>query len=777
MQEIDINSSPTLVKYKDIMRQCIQLYYPEADEDDINVAIDYSIKKRLQDHKAVVTNSYKRYRTIEKDEHGNDTVVYKNREQQITLQKLSDYILSREPIVTAFGTMFKHHTEVPNPLFAVVQSFLDNRSIHKKQMFQYPKGSEEFEKYNLAQQLDKIDGNGIYGCLGQYSALIYNNNVATSITSQGRACVSSMSLHFEMFLADNVKFGSLDQVIEFINHICNERSERKFNDLELLNHIPSKEECFAKLILDTGYRWVPDDEELDIIWKVINNLTQEDITRIYYKNNLYEFVSNEKIIGLVKSMLYKLQRPYFTSVDVPEEISDDLNLFKELCMEYVYYRYLFIDRIDRADNMIRSVIMISDTDSTIISVDAWYRFIVNQINETELRIANYCSDPVLFVDQDDNGNWISKPWMEAVEFEPKVLDYNFHTDEIVETERTNHPDELTPNDNVRYSIISILGYVLDRTVNDYMIKMCTNQYSIHSDFHTQKECKIWAKTEFLFKRLLMVQHAKKNYASLIEVQEGNPVPEDAQVDIKGIEAIHKSSKPLSTRKALQKILLEDILKAPVIDQFKFVKDIAIFEKQIMESVRSGSKEFYKPVTIKSMAAYDDPLKIQGIKAAIAWNLIKPNELEGINTDERNAVDIVKVNINRANVEDIREEFPNIYMNMIKALNDETFKEYINIPKTNKKFNEILNKVKAGDPEYTNLYKLERSGEEIKVKKLVGSSISAVALPLETQLPDWLYGFIDFNSIIADNLNGFPYESIGIQRLERNNIACSNIVQL
>ena len=67
--------------------------------------------------------------------------------------------------------------------------------------------------------MDKIDANGIYGTLGMYSSLIYNINVATSITSQGRALVSSMTLHFEMMLADNVKYGSHDQVVEFINNI------------------------------------------------------------------------------------------------------------------------------------------------------------------------------------------------------------------------------------------------------------------------------------------------------------------------------------------------------------------------------------------------------------------------------------------------------------------------------------------------------------------------------------------------------------------------------
>ena len=165
--------------------------------------------------------------------------------------------------------------------------------------------------------------------------------------------------------------------------------------------------------------------------------------------------------------------------------------------EYVYYRYMFIDRIDRCNNMIKSVTMVSDTDSTIISVDAWYRFIVNQINESELRIANYCPDPVTFIEKNEDGDWVDHSWMSSVTFEPKQLDYDFNTDEIVEKERWNNPDTFTPNDNVRYSIISILTYVLDHTVNDYMIQMCKNIHSVKEPYHTSKECKIYAKTEFL----------------------------------------------------------------------------------------------------------------------------------------------------------------------------------------------------------------------------------------------------------------------------------------
>jgi hypothetical protein len=117
------------------MRQCLKLYYPNADNRDLDSAIDYSINKRYFQSKAKVENSYTK------------------KTSNLTLLQVSDYIASREPIVTAYGTMFRKHETVPNPLSVVIQSFLDKRSQDKKMMFKYPKGSEMFEKYNLLQAL------------------------------------------------------------------------------------------------------------------------------------------------------------------------------------------------------------------------------------------------------------------------------------------------------------------------------------------------------------------------------------------------------------------------------------------------------------------------------------------------------------------------------------------------------------------------------------------------------------------------------------------------
>ena len=128
-------NSPTILKYKNTMSECIKMYYNNIDDKELDYILDYSINKRYNQVNASVDNSYTK------------------KSANMTLLAISDYIMKREPIVTAYGTMFRKHSDVPNPLGIVVQSFMDNRSKHKKLMFKYPRGSEEFEKYNLLQSL------------------------------------------------------------------------------------------------------------------------------------------------------------------------------------------------------------------------------------------------------------------------------------------------------------------------------------------------------------------------------------------------------------------------------------------------------------------------------------------------------------------------------------------------------------------------------------------------------------------------------------------------
>lgn len=566
-------------------------------------------------------------------------------------------------------------------------------------------------------------------------SFLYNNNVATSVTSQGRALTSSATMMFEAFLGNNVKYYSLDEVFQFIEHVVNEAPNRKFNDYEWLDNVydVTADDLFARLVLNIDYlKWVPDDKELDMIYHACHNLNQFDINRVYYKNHLYAFLDNSKISKLVTDMIEELNRPFMTVGDVPANIENNLILLTELLEEYVYYGYMYMDRIDRTQHMIRNIVMVSDTDSTIISLDAWYRYFAEKLKGKKIKIMsdwkiNSDTSPI---------TWASDP----ITFATKTYDYDFYTDEKIEKWVYEDKDKINGYDNIRFSLISIIGYVLDHLINKYMIKFCENVNSI-TDTRDSSNCRILMKNEFEFRRLLMTQ-VKKNYASLIEIQEGNIIPEDKQLDVKGIECMTKSSKALSTRNALKKILEEDILKAPVIDQLKFLKDITMLEKSIYASIRSGSKEFYKPATIKSMSAYDDPMRIQGIKASIAWNNIRDRDLAAINLSERNAIDIAKVNINPATAEKIKEKYPEIYQNIMNTLDMNEFK-------------------KVSD----------------KTGKVLDNNITAIAIPIDVQVPEWLMEFIDYDTLVNDNIGQFPYVSIGITPGNSNsNTSYTNIIQ-
>lgn len=126
------------MEYKDTLIKCVQMYMPVSREE-LEPIIEYSVNKRYYEAKCVVDNTYTK------------------KKYNMTLLKMADYIASKQPIVTAHGTMFMKHADVPNPMGAVIQQFLDLRKEHKDTMFTFPKGSEDFEKYNLLQSLDKID--------------------------------------------------------------------------------------------------------------------------------------------------------------------------------------------------------------------------------------------------------------------------------------------------------------------------------------------------------------------------------------------------------------------------------------------------------------------------------------------------------------------------------------------------------------------------------------------------------------------------------------------
>lgn len=693
--------------YKDEAVDLVHRLYPHLSMYDLRQAIDYSMQKRYRDEKCQLDNNYTHQRA------------------DATLLDMANFINDKQPISTAYGVLFKRHGSKPHPLLDMIRDFTDSRDRYKQEMFKYLEAHDyvNVAKYNLAQLLAKRDNNSIYGCMGNASSVLYNLYVSASITAQGRAVISTATMFFESFLANNVKFGSLEEVLHFIYNVISERPRRRYKDYQILDYNVTVDLVFSKIMMTIGdwrkgkIKWVPDYEDARIIYYVINSLDQEDLNRLFYKNNIYTFMENTRVMNLIKTILRKLKVPYLSPNKVPEEIKVELDALQDLFREYVYYSHMYIDRIDRCNNMIKDVCVISDTDSTIVSFDAFYHFVLDKMIGETLAISE------LEVD------WNSD---EVRRVPAKEIRYDFYRDEVIEMESLIKPFILIPQNNLRYSIINIIAYISGNLCNEYVVEFTKSTHS----WKEGRKCLLYLKNEFLFSRALLTPN-KKNYATNQELKEGVILEQDQEhaMDIKGLP-INKSTMNDSAKAALQKILYEDILMSKYIDQVKIIEKIAILEHTIEKSLRDGKKEYYKPLSIKALSSYEDPMRIQGIKASIIWNKLKGPDLEAIDLNARNTIDVVKVKITPSNIDLIYQDYPEVYDRLVQLFTD------------------------------TSLFKDEKKKE-----------ITTLAIPTGVETPEWVKVFIDYKTIINDNITNFPFGSVGITRLGSNNINYSTIMKI
>lgn len=704
------NINSIIAEYGNVALRMLSLSFPLLSQTEIATAIDYSVRKRMKNGSLYVKNNYKNVRI------------------DSTVLEMANYILDRQPIITSAGVMFAKHADSVNPLYKLIDEFINTRVKYKKQMFKYPKGSELFQKYNLLQLLAKLDANALYGVIGAYSSVFYNIYLAESTTTQGQSCTKAAILAFESFLANNVAFRSLNEIVVFIDNVCNEVTERKYKDCDILDENIKLEEAFFKIMSTCNFDYIPSQTEMTIVWNMMMQLSQEDINRLYYKNNLYSFMDNSSMTKAMEIMLCGLDKPFMDPNEAPEEIEVELNTFWDILSEYVYYHYQYIDRMDRVQYMIRKVAIIADTDSSIISLDAWYRYNLDKVYNIPMTIKRHLYKPLFELKYDEFGDCINM--INPIEEIDPVYDYNFYTDEVIETERLINPITICPQEGLRYSIINIIAYCLSKMILDYM-----KRYTVNSNSYDERRGNSVAlmrmKNEFLFKRVLTKQDAKKNYANIQEIQEGKIIPKEKGLTIMGMP-MTKATLADRTQQRLKEILYEDILNTGEVDQIKVLKDLALFEKEIYRHIMSGGRDYFKPATVKSIDNYEDPMRIVGIKGTIVYNNLRDENMQALDLDTRNSVDLIKLNINMENVDGLKELHPDKYAKCIELMNNvKQFKDKIDI----------------------------------------------MALPLNENPPEWIKPYIDFNSIINFNLGTFPLESIGLSKMDKKQVNYSNIISL
>ena len=697
-----------LNRYSKEMNNMIKLIYPKCDTNIIQEAIEYSIQKRLKNRECTLSNNYT------------------HKETTTSMLEITDVILRARPVMTSFGVLFKRHTKNKDILYDFIEALIVLRNKFKKKMFTYPKGTELFGRYNQLQTLKKMDCNSIYGILGMPKSILFNIYIAASITFQGKACISEAITFFESLLADNCKWGSIDEIINFIHEVVY-IDKRKYN---LLGYVEDRteEEVFLKIMKNCGFNgYFPSIRNCNVVFTILNRLTQDELNRLYYRNNIFDFCDSDLIQSRIKLILESLDKPFQDPNNPPENIVPILDEIYEYIKDYVYHPHLHISRLDRIQMMKRSVSIVTDTDSSFISFDAWYRYVLQFTAHKHYRFEDYKSKLFTRIKRDEFGVAEKEFLRKLYTIEEKEKDYNFFTGEITYKEESDFIPEIPERKYLRHSIINIMAYICSKLLNDHMTKLA----DAYNGLNEHQPCIIQMKNETLMKKLLLV--AKKNYCCKEELQEGNLIPDTMKASMKVTGMmIKKEDLPLLIRKQLQKILYDEVLnKNGEINPLEIVKKLCIVEKGIVDNLKSGKKDFYKPVRVKSFSSYKSPMGIQGIKASVVYNYMK-DELENeINLKEQNSLDIVDLLLNTDNVEKIKDKYPEKYAKLVELMKTDDF----------------------------------------------DGNIDYIAIPLDARVPEWVLEFIDYNKIVNKNLKNFPLNEIGISNHNNDLVNYTNVIQI
>ena len=393
--------SKFLNKYKKEMTDIMMRMNPNLDKEFVEKTILDMIKENAKNPRVTLDNNYT------------------GESRDTTLLSVLDWTFDREPIICGNATFYKNQHEAINPIAKMLEGFLSQRKAYKKAMFKVEDNtSPEYKDLDRSQLNEKINSNSYYGASGAKSSAFYSQWSGPATTHSAQEVISTAETLFEGFIVDNYLYINLTEVIEWVQKVMKEfnKLDEQVDSFIKSHSLEEVKERLLKKIINKSYN----DEE--ILESYLSSFSDEELSVIYYKNNLFEFITDHKIIqDLIYEIFSKVENleyadkneDWFTNKvpnmykdkminksykdwnnfvnkhyfmdpnDVPESIIKPLDKFKNYLMKYIYCRYLSVDRIYRLKNFKRRVVTVIDTDSNILSLDTIIDFIMDTVIKGE----------------------------------------------------------------------------------------------------------------------------------------------------------------------------------------------------------------------------------------------------------------------------------------------------------------------------------------------------------------------------------------------------------
>jgi hypothetical protein len=330
-----------------------KLMNPRVNETKLRERLMQIVQERLVNREAYLHNDYQDDMRIKAD-----------------LLKLYDWFQQTKPIAAGNGTFFYNQDKKYCPIQNVIDGRISDRKKYQKIRDEYlgPNGetTDYYYQYNDMLQMEaKVMTNAIYGSFGARTFQLYNQYTAGSTTGTAQSLISTTAIAFEAFLADSVKFKSLGEMVTFLGNILvKDEHTMPLHGLKIY----SDKEFVLNSLKKKFVRY--NDFYTPVLRKFLAYRTPEELTRIYYANNLFALVENPLISERIKR-IYDVTKSFRNPNNVPENIKEDLEFVWEYCSDLVFYNHAYTEQINRLKHDERGEVILIDTDSNVINIEPW----------------------------------------------------------------------------------------------------------------------------------------------------------------------------------------------------------------------------------------------------------------------------------------------------------------------------------------------------------------------------------------------------------------------
>jgi len=351
-------------KYTNDLCKILEAQFPDLNIPEIyNDDIKPLLNSRFQDQEVIFANGY------------NKTEV------DLNLSALLNSLIINKPILTGYGVTFKNHKRTVNLPGAMLKFLLDQRKTVKRQMLSVINtDKEKFANLDREQKIDKLLSNAYYGAAGERNSIFFNIDVGSSITYTGVQIITTAILAFESFLGSNFYFSDVNDALFYITQVLEKNRSEYIYEIDKEITADSVIDIYLPLIHNYNER------NIEILRTHLNNLNQEDINFLYFKNNLYQFLNDFNDIYLqdITSEINNVK--FLNAENPPEEIIENLNNLWDILDDCVadYIIPFKGNRLEKIIAMERNAVLLVDTDSCFLNLDPFIKYCLTkfEIEET-----------------------------------------------------------------------------------------------------------------------------------------------------------------------------------------------------------------------------------------------------------------------------------------------------------------------------------------------------------------------------------------------------------